>query len=102
MDESEDKIFRKFDLNPDESVLISQYRCMYSKTIPIPGRLFVFNDCVCFSSLLNAKNLFFSKTRIKILMKHIVLCELLSKTFGTALSITALGASGADPGETHF
>ena len=77
-EDSETKLLRKFDLSPDQSVYIQKYRCFLSRGIPLPGNLYIFNDCVCFSSLFNAKNLIFNKTRIRIWMKDIIICETLN------------------------
>ena len=52
--DQEAKYIARFDLNPDESVLIRKFSCMYhGKGIPVPGTLFIFNDYVCYSSSFN-------------------------------------------------
>lgn len=100
-DESELKLMRRFQLNPDESVLISMYRCFYSKGLPLVGKLYIFNDCVCFSSLFNAKNLIFNKTAIRIWVKDLIISEVVNHG-GVSLVITASTALGSEDHEFLF
>ena len=90
VDESEElKILRSFKLDPDSSVVIQKYKCFYAgKNIPVHGTLYILNDFVCFSSFFNDKTLFGKKTKLKIEVKHIILCEILNN-FGTGIYITA-------------
>ncbi|CDW72253.1 UNKNOWN [Stylonychia lemnae] len=88
MADEEYKVLKKFKLDPDSTVLISKFKCMYSGTnIPVFGSLFILNDFICFSSFFNEKTLFGKKTKVKIEIKKIVLCEILNN-FGTGILIT--------------
>ena len=82
-------------------MLISKYRCFYSKGLPLMGKLYIFNDCVCFSSLFNPKNLIFNKTHIRIWMKDLVICEV-AKGSGVSLVITASEVFGSEDHEFWF
>ena len=96
----ETKYIKRFGLDPDISVLINKYSCFFhGKGIPIPGKLYIFSDCVCFSSTFNPKTLLGSKTKIKILIKDIVFCEFLPKSFGTGIALTS--STEEDGGSTH-
>ena len=46
----EEEAIKRFNLNPDESVLIERYPCMYSDEKPIAGKLYLFNDYIGFTS----------------------------------------------------
>ena len=88
MADEEMKILKRFRLDPDKSVLIQKYNCMYhGGTIPVFGSLFILNDNVCFSSKLNNKTLIGKKTKVRIEVKDIILCEILNN-FGTGVLIT--------------
>ncbi len=84
----ETKYIMRFGLNPDESILIRRFNCMYhGKGIPVPGTLFIFNEYVCFSSKFNQKTLL-GKTKIVLPMKDVILCDFHPKSFGTGISLT--------------
>ena len=90
--DQETKYINRFGLNPDETVLIRKFNCMYhGKGIPVPGTLFIFNDNVCFSSKFNQKT-FLGKTKIILPIKDLILCEFHPKSFGTGISLTVLSA----------
>ena len=55
--------------------------------VPVFGNLYILNDFVCFSSFFNEKTIFGKKTKVKIEIKSIVLCEILNN-FGTGVLIT--------------
>jgi len=59
----------------------------FKKNIPVPGKLYIFNDYVCYSS--NVGPLASIKIAIKI--KNIILCELKSKILGVAIVLTTIG-----------
>ena len=82
-------MLKRFKLDQDSSVLIQKYSCIYhGGNIPVPGTIYIFNDCVCFSSILNKDTLFGKKTKIKVAIKDLILCELL-KNFGSGILLTS-------------
>ena len=87
MYEEELKLLRRFKLDPDTTVLIQKYRCLYSGNVPVPVSIYIMNDFVCFSSFFNEKTLFGKKTKIKIPIRISILCEVVDN-FGTGLRIT--------------
>lgn len=85
MVEEELRVLKRFKLDPDTSVLIQKFKCLYhGGKIPVPGSLYILNDFVCFSSFFNEKTLFGKKTKLKIQIKNIILCEILNN-FGTGI-----------------
>lgn len=56
--------------------------------IPLYGSIYIMNDFICFSSFFNEKTLIGKKTKIKIEVKKIILCEILNN-FGTGILITS-------------
>lgn len=45
---------KKFNLDSNETVYIEHFRCIFhGGKVPLPGKLFIFNNYVCFSSKLN-------------------------------------------------
>ena len=87
MVEEELKLLSRFKLDPDTTVLIQKYRCLYSGSIPVPGNLYIMNDYVCFSSFFNQKTIFGKKTKLKISIRMLILCEVVDN-FGTGLRLT--------------
>eukprot|EP00347_Sterkiella_histriomuscorum_P013246 403365451 len=88
MAEEELRILKRFKLDPDTSVLIQKYSCMYhGGKIPVFGSLFIMNDNICYSSKINNKTIIGKKTKVKIAVKDIILCEILNN-FGTGILIT--------------
>jgi hypothetical protein len=53
----------------------------------VPGSIYIFNDCVCFASKFNKNTFFGQKTKIRVEIKEIVICEVLNN-FGTGILIT--------------
>lgn len=83
------QIIKKFDLDPDYAVLIKCVSCFYQgKGVPVPGKLYLFHDCLCFNSKFNTKTLFLHQTKIIIYIKDIILCEFLPNTFGIGIALT--------------
>jgi len=67
MADEEYKVLKRFKLDPDTSVLIQKFKCMFSGTnVPVFGSLYILNDFVCFSSFFNEKTIFGKKTKVKI------------------------------------
>ena len=87
MEDNDTKYAVKFNLNPDESVIIEKYGCMYFRNkIPIIGNLYIFNDHVCYSSNVGP----IASIKIVIKIKNIIFCELMPKTLGVAISLTTI------------
>ena len=93
MYEEELKLLKRFKLDPDTTVLIQKFRCLYSGTVPVPGSIYIMNDYVCFSSFFNEKTLFGKKTKIKIPVRITILCEVVDN-FGTGLRLTTFDEDG--------
>jgi hypothetical protein len=82
----EDKYFKRFKLDEDESVLIKKYSCFYlGGKIPVLGSLFIFNNYVCYSSKYNINSLFISNIKIKIAIKDVIIVESDEGTLGRYL-----------------
>ena len=45
------------------------------------------NDYVCFNSFFNEKTIFGKQTKVKIEIKHLILCEVINN-FGTGIRLT--------------
>ena len=88
MADEENKVLRRFELSPENSVLINKYSCFYNGgKIPVYGTIYVLNDHVCFMSKLNSTTLIGKYTKIKLTMQEIILCEVV-KSFGTGIRLT--------------
>jgi hypothetical protein len=87
--EEELKVFKRFRLNPDESVYLNKFKCFYnSGKVSVLGTMYVVSNCVCFSSKLNHNTLFGSRTNIKYDMTDIIMVEIDSdKIIGNSLRL---------------
>ena len=76
----EEEVLKKFNLSPNDTVFLDNFRCFSnSAKIPTLGKLYVFNNSVCFSTKLDMNVFLGNSCKLKILMKDVVLVELEQK-----------------------